>query len=217
LIKMKQEKDSRQRILKAALKEFSLHGFSGARIERIARSARINKAMIFYYFSSKKKLYQRVVREVLEQFVPMITGLIAANPTAEDFLERLPSLYVGFVSRHPDFVRMVAMELIQNPVNITSIFTGIIREKTEQGLHGPVQMIGLIEKWIAENSVSEKDPFQFMLNIVSLSLLFLLGIPFLEAVFQLSPDGTQAALRGDEFYQKRAESIVNILKRGMLT
>jgi TetR/AcrR family transcriptional regulator len=214
---MKRETDSRQRILKAAFKEFSLHGYSGARIERIARTARINKAMIFYYFSSKKELYQRAVREVLEQFVPMITGLIAANPTAEEFLERLPGLYVGFLSRHPDFLRMVAMELIQNPGNITAIITGIIKENIQQGKSGPVQMIALIEKWVAENSVSETDPFQFMLNIISLSLLSLLGVPFLEAVFQLVPGWTQGPLTGDEFFQKRTKSIVNLLKRGMLT
>ena len=214
---MKQEKDSRQRILKAALKEFSRCGFSGARMERIARSARINKAMIFYYFSSKKKLYRRVVREVFEQIFPLVTGLISANPTAEEFLERLPGIYVDFVSQHPDYVRMVTMELIQNPGNITAIITSIIKEKAEQGIPGPVRVIAFIEKWQEENTLSEGDPFQLMLNIVSLSLLSFLGVPFLEAIFQLYPGWSPGSLPGDEFYKKRTKSIVNLLKRGMLT
>jgi TetR/AcrR family transcriptional regulator len=57
-----QKLDASQRILKAALKEFSTYGLSGARMERIAEVAKVNKAMIFYYFSSKEKLYEVVIR-----------------------------------------------------------------------------------------------------------------------------------------------------------
>src|ERR1700689_3106979 len=48
---------SRQRILDAAAKEFSAHGLAGARTDRIAAAADVNKALLYNYFESKEKLY----------------------------------------------------------------------------------------------------------------------------------------------------------------
>ena len=49
--------ETRARILDAALSEFSTHGLAGARTDRIANSAGVNKALLYYYFESKENLY----------------------------------------------------------------------------------------------------------------------------------------------------------------
>lgn len=54
----------RERILAQALKEFSARGFSGGRVERIARLARVNKRMLFYYFGDKESLFHAVLESV---------------------------------------------------------------------------------------------------------------------------------------------------------
>jgi AcrR family transcriptional regulator len=61
-------------ILAAARGEFGQHGFAGARVDRIARRAGVNKQLIFYYFGSKRGLY----RSVLEAASRAITD--AASP-----------------------------------------------------------------------------------------------------------------------------------------
>jgi TetR/AcrR family transcriptional regulator len=48
---------TRHRILEAAVKEFSAQGLAGARTDSIARSAKVNKALLYYYFKSKESLY----------------------------------------------------------------------------------------------------------------------------------------------------------------
>src|SRR5271168_5321567 len=48
---------TRTRILEAALSEFSAHGLAGARTDQIAAAAGVNKALLYYYFESKEKLY----------------------------------------------------------------------------------------------------------------------------------------------------------------
>jgi TetR/AcrR family transcriptional regulator len=50
--------ETRARILDAALHEFSAKGLAGARTEQIAAAAGVNKALLYYYFESKEKLYQ---------------------------------------------------------------------------------------------------------------------------------------------------------------
>ena len=66
--------DSRSRILAAAAAEFSARGFAGAGIDRIARRAGLNKAMIYYHFSSKQALYREILREVYAAFQVRLAG-----------------------------------------------------------------------------------------------------------------------------------------------
>ncbi len=58
---------SRQALLSAALDEFSVHGFAGARVADIARRAGLNKQLINYYFGSKEGLYLALQRAWLER------------------------------------------------------------------------------------------------------------------------------------------------------
>ena len=55
---------SRAAILKAAVREFAREGVAGARTDAIARSAGVNKALLYYYFKDKEALYQAVLDEV---------------------------------------------------------------------------------------------------------------------------------------------------------
>src|SRR5690606_20496215 len=54
---------SRQTILRTASTEFCQHGFSGARVERIATKSKSNMRMIYHYFGDKEGLYLAVLED----------------------------------------------------------------------------------------------------------------------------------------------------------
>src|SRR6201993_2761975 len=56
-----QPEESRAAILKAAANEFAEHGIAGARTDAIAHEARVNKALLYYYFKDKETLYGAVL------------------------------------------------------------------------------------------------------------------------------------------------------------
>jgi TetR/AcrR family transcriptional regulator len=56
--------ETRGRILDAALSEFAANGLAGARTEQIAQAAGVNKALLYYYFESKEKLYSAALEMV---------------------------------------------------------------------------------------------------------------------------------------------------------
>ncbi len=62
---------TRKRILDAAEQVFARKGFDGARVDEIAEAAGANKALIYYYFESKKallgELVNRAVREIVAE------------------------------------------------------------------------------------------------------------------------------------------------------
>ena len=57
--------ETRQRILRAATREFALEGYSGARVEVICKRARSNPRMLYHYFGDKDGLYVTVLEHVL--------------------------------------------------------------------------------------------------------------------------------------------------------
>lgn len=59
--------ETRGRILDAALQEFSAYGLDGARTERIAAAAGVNKALLYYYFESKDNLYLAAVEMIADK------------------------------------------------------------------------------------------------------------------------------------------------------
>jgi len=59
---------TQDRILAAALAEFSAEGFAGARVARIARRAGVNKRMLYHYFGNKEDLFRGIFdRKLVER------------------------------------------------------------------------------------------------------------------------------------------------------
>ena len=76
--------DTRARILAAAALEFAERGFGGARVDRIARRARVNKAMIYYHFKSKQALYRSLLRDLFTLVGNRLQQIASSDrPTAE--------------------------------------------------------------------------------------------------------------------------------------
>ena len=57
--------ETKTRILEAAFREFAEYGVSGARVDRIAKSAGCNKNLIYVYFESKERLFAAVLDQHL--------------------------------------------------------------------------------------------------------------------------------------------------------
>ncbi|HEY9248442.1 MAG TPA: TetR/AcrR family transcriptional regulator [Rariglobus sp.] len=92
----------RDRILAHALKEFSARGFSGGRVDRIARGARVNKRMLFYYFGDKEGLFHAVLESVWKQ------GDIL-HEAPDDPVESI-RFWNEFYSRNEAWVRLLLWE-----------------------------------------------------------------------------------------------------------
>ena len=97
---------SQERILSAALKEFAAKGFSGARVDAIARRARINKRMLYHYFGDKEGLFREVLRRKIQERAEWM----AAAP--EDPVENLPRWF-EMAARDPEWVRLLEWEALQ--------------------------------------------------------------------------------------------------------
>lgn len=97
---------TQQRILEAAVEEFSDKGFAGARVDVIARRARINKRMLYHYFGDKEGLF----REVLRRKIAERSAWLAGAP--EEPAERMP-VWFRLACRDREWTQLLAWEALQ--------------------------------------------------------------------------------------------------------
>ncbi|WP_193161631.1 TetR family transcriptional regulator [Microbulbifer hainanensis] len=98
---MRNSEASKERILEAAMAEFSAYGIAGARVDRIAKAAGCNKNLIYIYFESKEKLFTTVLEKNL---VRVYQELAFASQDLASYAGRL----FDFAIANPDLMRLLA-------------------------------------------------------------------------------------------------------------
>jgi AcrR family transcriptional regulator len=104
---------TKERILDAAMEEFSSYGLAGARVDRIAKNAGCNKNLIYIYFENKETLFITV----LQKHLTSVYEEIAFTP--ED-LPGYAARVFDFAMAHPELFRLMAWYgLEQKNVHLT--------------------------------------------------------------------------------------------------
>ncbi|MFA6561683.1 MAG: TetR family transcriptional regulator [Verrucomicrobiia bacterium] len=174
---------AQERILTAAMAEFSAKGFAGARVDSIARRARINKRMLYHYFGDKEDLF----RAILQRKLATRAEWLAKSP--DDPVEAL-SYWFDLASRDTDWIRLLQWEalqtgngrLIDEKKRLTNIKNGIANLRRSQAR-------GMLSRNL--------DPRQVLLAMISLTT-YPLAFP------QITRLVTGLSVTGPEFHKRRA-------------
>lgn len=98
---MRDGEQSRQRLLDAATAEFAAHGIAGARVDRVAAAAGVNKAQMYGWFGSKDGLFDAVFARHLQHIVDAVPF------TAGDLPGFAVALYDSYLT-DPALVRLAS-------------------------------------------------------------------------------------------------------------
>lgn len=101
---------TRASLLDAAVAEFSEHGYSGARTDRIAQRAGTNIRMLYHYFGNKDDLYVAVLETVLADLRHDELQIDAATETPLEGLLRVFDFVQGHFAAHPQLRKLLAFE-----------------------------------------------------------------------------------------------------------
>jgi len=120
------QKRNRALILEAGLKVFSVEGFRGATLDRIAAEAGLSKPNLLYYFPSKEAVHVALLSELLDTWLAPLRGLDADGDPIEEI--------VGYVMRKLDMARVMprasrlfANEIVQGAPRILDMIEGPLR------------------------------------------------------------------------------------------
>ena len=103
---------TRAELLEVATSVFADSGYSGARIDEIARRTRTTKRMIYYYFGGKEQLYLAVLESVYRGIRDKEQTLQVEEMDPADSLRRLSEITYDHHMANEEFIRLVAIENI---------------------------------------------------------------------------------------------------------
>ncbi len=166
-------------ILAAARDEFARYGLAGARVDRIAENAKLNKRLIYYYFTSKDDLFLAVLEGAyadIRQAEQQLRLTALAPPEA---LKRLTEFTWNYYIDHPEFLTLLNSENLHQAKHLTN--STRIRE-----MNSPlIQTLGeILERGRAAGIFrGGVDPVQLYISIASLAYFYLSNHYTLSAVF----------------------------------
>src|SRR5687768_4728903 len=109
---------SRQRLLTAAAAEFAARGFAGASVDRIARAAHVNKAMIYYHFASKAALYREILRDMFEAVAGRVAAAAGAAAAPEDKVRAFVDAIATEAEARPHFPPIWFREIAEGGAHV---------------------------------------------------------------------------------------------------
>ncbi len=105
--------DTREKILETATRLFSIHGFSNTSLSQVAKEAQVSKALIFWHFENKEKLFRTALQRTLEPYVVnVLDDLEGLSET--DQIKKLIDAYYAFVSENIYSVKFVVSLILRD-------------------------------------------------------------------------------------------------------
>lgn len=95
------------RIVTAAREEFARRGFEGGRVDRIAHNAGVNKQLLFYYFHSKRGLFQAVLAQAGAELEAALERTTARSGPPLERLRATLTAQFDFLARRPDLATLL--------------------------------------------------------------------------------------------------------------
>jgi AcrR family transcriptional regulator len=166
-------------ILAAARDEFAEYGLGGARVDRIAERAGLNKRLIYYYFEDKEKLFQAVLEQAYRDIREQEAGLHLTDLEPATAVRRLVEFTWDYYIAHPEFLTLL------NSANLHKA-RHLVESSRARELNSPVveTLAAVLERGRAQGLFrGGVDPVQLYVSIAGLSYFYLSNSHTLSAIF----------------------------------
>jgi AcrR family transcriptional regulator len=170
---------SRARILAAARTEFAQHGFDGARVDRIAALAGLNKRMLYHYFGNKDDLFCAVLEVNYAHKRDSEKALHLEQESPHEAIRKLVTLTWNYYLDNPAFLSLL------NSANLHQARHLRHSAQVRQMRSPFITLIGsILDKGVREGMFrAGVDPAQLYITIASLSYFYLSNQHTLSAIF----------------------------------
>jgi TetR/AcrR family transcriptional regulator len=168
--------ETRASILQAATREFAQEGVAGARTDAIARAARVNKALLYYYFKDKEALYGAVVDQAFAGLSEHVLAALNSDlPPRQKYLA-----YVGahfdYIATNPVLPRIAQREWMSAGRNASPHLRRIVQRYLRPVF---LKVSEVLREGIAAGEFRPVDPVQFVPSTVAIVVSYFANAPLL--------------------------------------
>jgi TetR/AcrR family transcriptional regulator len=199
---------SPDRILDAAALEFARRGFAGARVDQIARRARVNKAMLYYHFSSKANLYRTLLRRMFGLAAQRLNAIIALHEApASDKLHRAIAAMASLIEEHAFFPAIMLREVAEGGAHLD-------RETLATLAAVPRAFGAIVQQGVNEGEFRDVHPVFAYFSMMAPVVFYLAGAEIRKEISSLHLMNLRALTPG-QFVQQLQESVRRSLARDL--
>lgn len=197
----RQRRDSgatKERILDAALEEFTAKGFAGARVESVALRAGVNIRSLYQHFGNKEQLYEAVFGDSFlkrhSNAIAAIQAVAEGRATAGDLLQAFHHSLADSLA----FVRLATWDALS--VDMDAPATDVVASEVRADLYA--REISLISKAQQAGVLRPGlDPDLLLVAIMALAIYPSALRPLTQIVTGQSPESTEFRRRYDSFLE----------------
>lgn len=195
----KTSKESKQRIMDAAISLFAQKGFAAVGVREIASAAGVNIAMISYYFDGKVGILKAIMEEFFDRYSQIFGDVDDESKSPEKCLRLLIRNLINFVRENTDLAMVAYNELPLETPEIAKL-------KAERGSSLIKKISGLIRRF----GLDPNDKFQ--IGIVGPSIIAMIFANFrFRPVFRHIYDFEF----NDVYYEQLSETIATLFLNGV--
>src|ERR1700757_2547083 len=174
-----QPEESRAAILKAAAHEFAQHGIAGARTDAIAREARVNKALLYYYFKDKETLYGAVLDNAFSGLKDTVLRALDGNKSPRDKIMAYVGAYFDFIASNQLYPRLMQREMMRaregEPQHIDKVVKNYI-----QPIFARVSEV--MKEGIESGEFRDVNPVHFVPSMVAMIVFYFSSAPVMQKI-----------------------------------
>jgi AcrR family transcriptional regulator len=170
---------SQATILAAARDEFAEFGLGGARMDRIAERAGLNKRLIYYYFEDKEQLFRAVLENAYTHIREEERKLRLLELKPADAVRRLVEFTWDYYLEHPEFLTLLNSANLHRARHLEG------SERVREMNSPLIATLGeILERGRKDGSFRGGiDPVQLYVSIAGLSYFYLSNNHTLSAIF----------------------------------
>jgi TetR/AcrR family transcriptional regulator len=166
---------TRAEILAAAARIFAESGLAGARTEAIAAAAGVNKALLYYYFRSKERLYEAVVEDHFREFNRQALEVLAGPGSARGVLLQYVGLHFDFISARRRYACLYQQMMITGGRPLERLVRKYFIPRSEA-------FGKLLERGMREGEFRRVDAMHAAISIVALIVFYFSAAPVLRVL-----------------------------------
>jgi TetR/AcrR family transcriptional regulator len=179
-----QPEESRAAILQAAAQEFAAHGIDGGRTDAIAREARVNKALLYYYFQDKETLYGAVLDDAFLGLKTSVFRVLDSDLGPREKILAYVGAYFDFVAANQVYPKLMQREMMRAREGQTEHIDKLVKNYF-QPIFGRVSE--LMRLGIAQGEFRSVDPAHFIPSMISMIVFYFSGAPVMKKVLGFNP------------------------------
>jgi TetR/AcrR family transcriptional regulator len=103
---------ARQSLLQSAIKLLNVRGMGNVSLNDVAREAKLNPALVTYYFGSKDNLFQAVVEQVIREWRTEVLAAVPEGAGPEETLRKRARATMHFLRRYPYLTRLIMHQMM---------------------------------------------------------------------------------------------------------